>query len=248
MTRVVAPTASGVLSALGLVVSERRRDLVESASGSGTSSAASAWPRSSDGWEAAVARSSASPTRSCAPPTTLPRVRRSSCPWTATSSPTCPSCGALRPRPRRALRLRRPRRAELSQTVRVAAAMPGAEPALAAPAPAEERGSRSLLFGGQRLEASVFGPGELEAEGPAVVELPGSTLVVPPGWTAAGGPRRGGAELMTRLDPIALQVMVEAARPARRWAWCWCGRRTREHQGAAATTPPPACSTPTAAW
>src|SRR5204862_377206 len=30
MTRVVAPTASGVLSALGLVVSERRRDLVES--------------------------------------------------------------------------------------------------------------------------------------------------------------------------------------------------------------------------
>jgi N-methylhydantoinase A len=30
MTRVVAPVASGVLSALGLVVSERRRDVVES--------------------------------------------------------------------------------------------------------------------------------------------------------------------------------------------------------------------------
>ena len=71
-------------------------------------------------------------------------------------------------------------------TVRVAAAVPGAELAPAAPMQAEERGSRSVVFDGERVEASVFGPGELGADGPAIVELPGSTLVVPPGWRARG--------------------------------------------------------------
>ncbi len=69
----------------------------------------------------------------------------------------------------------------------MAAATPGAELAPAAPSEAEERGSRELTFEGERREARVFGPGELEADGPAVVELPGSTLVVPPGWRARGG-------------------------------------------------------------
>ena len=71
-------------------------------------------------------------------------------------------------------------------TVRVTAALPGAE------APAEgggltEADSRRARFGEDELEARVlaFGSrGEDSAEGPAVVELPGSTLVVPPGWTA----------------------------------------------------------------
>ena len=72
-------------------------------------------------------------------------------------------------------------------TVRVAAATPGAELVPAAPAPAEERGARELSFEGERVEARVFGPGELEADGPAVIELPGSTLVVPPEWRARGG-------------------------------------------------------------
>jgi N-methylhydantoinase A/oxoprolinase/acetone carboxylase beta subunit len=30
----------------------------------------------------------------------------------------------------------------------------------------------------------VLGPGEAEIDGPAIFELPGSTLVVPPGWHA----------------------------------------------------------------
>jgi len=36
----------------------------------------------------------------------------------------------------------------------------------------------------------VLGPGETEIEGPAIFELPGATLVVPPAWRArsdAGG-------------------------------------------------------------
>jgi N-methylhydantoinase A/oxoprolinase/acetone carboxylase beta subunit len=37
------------------------------------------------------------------------------------------------------------------------------------------------------VEAAVFGQGRAEVEGPAIFELPGSTLVVPPGWRAEAG-------------------------------------------------------------
>jgi N-methylhydantoinase A/oxoprolinase/acetone carboxylase beta subunit len=40
----------------------------------------------------------------------------------------------------------------------------------------------------QQVEARVLGPGEVELDGPAIFELPGSTLVVPPGWRAEAGP------------------------------------------------------------
>jgi len=30
----------------------------------------------------------------------------------------------------------------------------------------------------------VLGPGAAEVDGPAIFELPGATLVVPPGWVA----------------------------------------------------------------
>ncbi len=30
----------------------------------------------------------------------------------------------------------------------------------------------------------MVGPGEAELDGPAIFELPGATLVVPPGWRA----------------------------------------------------------------
>ena len=69
-------------------------------------------------------------------------------------------------------------------TVRVAAALRGAEPPPVEPARAEERGERTVRFGEDRLEAVVLGPGEAELDGPAVFELPGATLVVPPGWRA----------------------------------------------------------------
>jgi N-methylhydantoinase A len=69
-------------------------------------------------------------------------------------------------------------------TVRVAAALPGAEPPPSEPARGEDRGTRSARFGDDRLEARVVGPGEAELDGPAIFELPGATLVVPPGWHA----------------------------------------------------------------
>jgi N-methylhydantoinase A len=72
-------------------------------------------------------------------------------------------------------------------TVRVTAALPGTEPHETEPQDAEERGTRELRFGDEVVEAKVLGPGRAEVEGPAIFELPGATLVVPPGWRAEGG-------------------------------------------------------------
>jgi N-methylhydantoinase A len=72
-------------------------------------------------------------------------------------------------------------------TVRVAAALPGAETRPTEPADAERRGTRSARFGDKELEAEVLGQGGAEVEGPAIFELPGATLVVPPGWSAEAG-------------------------------------------------------------
>jgi N-methylhydantoinase A/oxoprolinase/acetone carboxylase beta subunit len=74
-------------------------------------------------------------------------------------------------------------------TIRVAAILPGAEPPPATAEPAERRGTRSALFNGERLDAAVLGAGKAEVDGPAIFELPGSTLVVPPGWRARSDAR-----------------------------------------------------------
>jgi N-methylhydantoinase A/oxoprolinase/acetone carboxylase beta subunit len=72
-------------------------------------------------------------------------------------------------------------------TVRVAAALPGAETKPTEPAEAERRGTRTVRFGDDELEAQVLGQGSAEVDGPAIFELPGATLVVPPGWKADAG-------------------------------------------------------------
>jgi N-methylhydantoinase A len=69
-------------------------------------------------------------------------------------------------------------------TVRVAVAQPGAEPELADPPPAEGRGTRTALFDGERVDARVVRGAPEQLTGPAIAELPGATLVVPPGWHA----------------------------------------------------------------
>jgi N-methylhydantoinase A len=73
-------------------------------------------------------------------------------------------------------------------TVRVAAAVPGARLPEAQPARRAARGTRSALFDGEWRDTAVLGPGEASVDGPAIFELPGSTLVVPPGWRAESGP------------------------------------------------------------
>ena len=54
----------------------------------------------------------------------------------------------------------------------------------------ERRDASTALFDGDWVDAEVLGPGEADIDGPAIFELPGATLVVPPGWRAlsdAGG-------------------------------------------------------------
>jgi N-methylhydantoinase A len=77
-------------------------------------------------------------------------------------------------------------------TVRVAATLPGAEPSLTAegsPAPgdAEPETTRPATLGGETLELRVLRspPPGSAISGPAVVELPEATLLVPPGWSGA---------------------------------------------------------------
>ena len=71
-------------------------------------------------------------------------------------------------------------------TIRLALIEPGSEPALEAAAGERlERRARRVRFGGRWAETEVLRgepPAGTETEGPCVFELPEATLVVPPGW------------------------------------------------------------------
>jgi N-methylhydantoinase A len=187
MRRVLAPTASGVLSALGLVVSERRRDLVESVLLAGDE-------LTRENVAAVVRRLGERGRDELEEPEAELRAGYDLRYSGQAFELTVP--GELAPDPgelRRAFDHAHEehygyadRDADLELvSVRVAAAMPGAELRPTEPARAEERGRRRALFGEEQVDAAVWGAGEAEVDGPAIFELPGSTLVVPPGWRAA---------------------------------------------------------------
>jgi N-methylhydantoinase A len=186
MTKIVVPQASGVLSALGLLVSERRRDLAESvllrgdaltrdavaevvarlaAQGKGELDAADAEVRASydlryvgQAFELTVHGSAA------------------------------PDPGALRQAFNTVHRDHYgfyDADAELELvTVRVAVAEAGAQPQLGEPQPTDKAGTRPAWFDGEQLDARIVRGVPASIEGPAIAELPGATLVVPPGWHA----------------------------------------------------------------
>jgi len=71
-------------------------------------------------------------------------------------------------------------------TVRVAVALRTAELPAAERASGERREPRTAIFDRDRVEAAVVrGAPPERLEGPAIVELPEATAVVPPGWTCA---------------------------------------------------------------
>jgi N-methylhydantoinase A len=75
-------------------------------------------------------------------------------------------------------------------TIRVSATVPGADFSLAAAEPAGEtvRGRRPATLAGSEIEFEVLRGWLAEGtsvRGPAIVELPESTLLVPPGWAGA---------------------------------------------------------------
>jgi N-methylhydantoinase A len=197
MRRVIAPIASGVLSALGLVVSERRRDVVESVLLGGGDLTREAVAEVVERL-AERAREGVRPLESPPLKGSDPLIRATYDLRYAGQAFELSVDGSLSPAPdelRAAFDRAHEERygyadpeAELELvTVRVAAALPGAEPPPAEPARAENRGARAVRFGDEPLEARVLGPGEAELDGPAIFELPGATLVVPPGWHVRGG-------------------------------------------------------------
>jgi N-methylhydantoinase A len=192
MRRIVVPQASGVLSALGLLVSERRRDLAESVLLTGET-------LTRDAIAAAVERL-AERGRADLVHTTLPKasdpfVRASYDLRYAGQAFELTVHGGPNPEPR-ALRAAfdtvhrehygfHDSDAQLELvTVRVAVAQPGAEPALGDPPAAIDGGPRHALFNGRRVQTRVVRGVPNAVEGPAIAELPGATLVVPPGWRA----------------------------------------------------------------
>lgn len=186
MARVVAPLAAGVLSALGLAVSERRRDLLESVLLTGESLTRQAVA-------AVVERLGARGREELAAPHAELRATyelryRGQAFELPVDGELAPVPGDLRAAFDRAHAERYgydDQEAELELvTVRVAAALPASEPPDAQAGPAKRIGARRASFGGKWHDAALVGPGTIELDGPAIFTLPGSTLVVPPGWRA----------------------------------------------------------------
>src|SRR5436190_22089768 len=184
MRRIVVPQASGVLSALGLLVSERRRDLAESVLLSGDA-------LTRDGVAATVERLAERGRSELNAPDGEARASYDLRDGGQAFELTVHGGPAPEPHALRAAfdAVHRDhygffdRQAELELvTVRVAVAQPGAEPELADPAPATDGGSRSAMFDSERVQARVVRGVPSELAGPAIAELPGATLVIPPGW------------------------------------------------------------------
>src|SRR4051812_44232393 len=185
MRRIVVPRASGVLSALGLVVSERRRDLVESVLLAGEDltreAVAEAVARLAERGREELGSADAEVRASYdlrysgqAFELTVPRELE-------------PDPAALRSAFDRAHEERygyADDQADLELvTVRAAVALPGGELRTGAARDEGEPGSRTAVFDGEELEATVFRGGIAELSGPAICDLSEATLVVPPGWS-----------------------------------------------------------------
>ena len=194
MSRVVAPLASGVLSALGLVVSERRRDVVESVLLAGDEltgeAVGDAVRRLGEQARSELADLDAGESGGEGPELRATYDLRYSGQAFELSVE-----GSLEPDPdelRAAFDSAHEERyghsdrdAELELvTIRVAAALPGSQLPETSGGDAEQRGKRRVRFGEEEHEATILGPGEADVDGPAIFELPGATLVVPPGWHA----------------------------------------------------------------
>jgi N-methylhydantoinase A len=200
MDRVLVPPSSGVLSAVGLIASEPRRDLVESVLLAGDSF-------TSDAAAEAVERLVRRGRQELGDPDDA-EVRAGYDLRYAGQAFELTIPGDARPDPgdlRRAFDAAHEERygysdgaAELELvTVRVAVARPGAELPAGAPRESEDRGRRHAIFDGERVRAAVVrGVPAARLDGPAIVELPEATAIVPPGWTAA--PTEDGTLLMER--------------------------------------------------
>jgi N-methylhydantoinase A len=188
--RIVCPRASGVLAALGLVVSPRRRDVQRSVLWSGDSLTAGAVAAEV---EELSGRARAALGEPDAELTAVYELRyRGQAHELAIGAELAPRLEEMRAR-FEAEHEDRYGYSDAEQqlelvTIRVSATVPGADVELREAAPAEppEETSRAATVGGERVELTVLRgapPPGTAIDGPAVVELAESTLLVPPGWS-----------------------------------------------------------------
>jgi N-methylhydantoinase A len=187
--RIVCPRASGVLSALGLCASERRRDTARTVMLSGDRFAAERVAAEVEELIAAAGEGLGEE----AEVELVYELRY------AGQAFELPVPGPRRPDPaelaaeferRHEERYghRDPEGEVILVDIRLALVVPGPEPRPEAAADgALSRGSRRINFDGEWLETPVLRgdpPAGTEAAGPVVFELPEATLVLPPGWGA----------------------------------------------------------------
>ena len=186
--RILCPRASGVLSALGLIVSDRRRDTARTVMLSGDELTVERIA----GHVAELVASAGAELRDAEPEIFYEMRYRGQAFELAIPGPPEPDPGELAERfaaaHERAFGYRDPDAEVELVNLRVGMVVTGPSPEpRAAPAGRLERGSRRARFGGEWVEAEVLrgepGAGEA-ASGPCVFELPEATLVLPPGWTA----------------------------------------------------------------
>jgi N-methylhydantoinase A len=188
MGRILCPRASGVLSALGLIASERRRDTARTVMLSGDELTAERI-----GAEVAALRGSLEDGLEDATVEVVYGLRY------AGQSFELPVPGSERPdhaelagrfadEHERRYGYRDPESTIELVNVRVALTVPGPSPEpRAAAGDGLERRTRRARFGGQWNDVAVLrGEPEAgaEADGPCIFELPEATLVLPPGWRA----------------------------------------------------------------
>ncbi|HXD57858.1 MAG TPA: hydantoinase/oxoprolinase family protein [Thermoleophilaceae bacterium] len=187
MRRVVVPQASGVLSALGLIVSERRRDLVESVLLAGEGLTREAVAEAVDRLAARGREELESGDGEVRAGYDLRYAGQA-------FELTVP--GDASPDPdelRRAFDAAHERRYGYSDpdavlelvTIRVSVALPGGQLAAPAAAAVAEPRKRLAIFAGEPMDTTVLRGGFENVRGPAVCELREATLVVPPGWSGA---------------------------------------------------------------
>jgi N-methylhydantoinase A len=186
--RILCPRASGVLSALGLIASDRRRDTARTVLLSGAELRAE---RVAEEVEALI-ESLGAGLEDAEPEATYEMRYRGQAFELAIEGPADPDPAELAERFAAAHEERygyRDPDAEVELVnLRVAMVVPGPDPL---PEAAEkgrlERESRQARFGDEWLEAEVL-RGEPEAgiraRGPCIFELPEATLVLPPEWSA----------------------------------------------------------------
>ncbi|MGH2955085.1 MAG: hydantoinase/oxoprolinase family protein [Solirubrobacterales bacterium] len=186
--RILCPRAGGVLSALGLLVSDRRRDTARTVMLSGEDLDAE---RIAAEVEALRDRIGAGLEDAGAEATYELRYRGQAFELAVEGS-AAPDPAELREafeaEHERRYGYRDPGGEVELVNVRLALVVGAAEPQpRAAAAGGLERDARRARFGGEWVEAEVLrgepGPGD-RAEGPCVFELPEATLVLPPGWAA----------------------------------------------------------------